>query len=574
MKTRYSLLLTIIVLLFAGWSCTEKDNLAPEGNWELSDPAIVSPAANSSIVLDETKPDSTIVFTWTGASSTAGFGVYYSVVIDTAGSTSFDTPILTVKSGNSGTALSASITFSQLNEAMSLAGYPADAESKVTWAVVASCLTKSSYLSGDLSVTRFKHEIIPTSLYVSGEATETGTDLSKAIPMRRLKDANGNGLNRYEAYTHLDKGKAFKFFSATSLPAHQYGGSDGNLVKSGTSIVAPDSAVYRISVDLDNNTYALQKIDKWSIVGGIIDGGWGGDEPLQYQGGGVWKGSINLVDKGGFVFRANGDWGYLLKHIVGTDNSLIMESEGNELGIAFEDDQSTLSGQCIFTLDLSADPYTYTIERDPNAVGPVTTPDHLYLLADGTIMKELTKDGDTFTSGTYLALQSSVTYTLNSASDGSGTSYALSGNVGASDNPTADKVAGTSDLSEGADGMTVEQDQAYMLNIDFSSAKASWYYYNLKLFHWSNWDTRDEIVMTYVHPYTFTVTADLKASSLMKFNSPWDIQFGADDPSALSGTMTNNGGDNFDNLTADGNYTATIVVSDDYQTGTYEFVKN
>ena len=574
MKTRYSLLLMAIALLFAGWSCTEKDNLAPEGNWDLSNPAIVSPSANSSIVLDETKPDSTIVFTWTGASSSAGFGVYYSVVIDTAGSTNFDTPILTVKSGSSGTALSASITFSQLNEAMSLAGYPADAESKVTWAVVASCLSKSTYSSGDLSVTRFVHEIIPTSLYVSGEATETGTDLSKAIPMRRLKDANGKGLNRYEAYTHLDKGKTFKFFSATSLPAHQYGGSDGNLVKSGTAIVAPDSAAYRISVDLDNNTYSLLKIDKWSVVGGIINGGWGGDEPLQYQGSGVWKGSINLLDKGGFVFRANGDWGYLLKHIVGTDNSLIMESEGNELGIAFEDDQSTLAGQCIFTLDLSSDPYTYTIERDPNAAGPVATPDHLYLLADGTMVKEFTKDGDTFTSGTYMALQSSVTYTLNSAPDGTGTSYALSGNVGASDNPTADKVAGTSDLSEGADGMTVEKDQAYMLNFDFSTARLSWYYYNMKLFHWSNWDTRDEFVMTYVHPYTFTVTADLKAGYLMKFNSPWDVQFGADDPSALSGTMTNNGGQNFDNLTADGNYTATIVVSDDYQTGTYQFVKN
>jgi hypothetical protein len=70
------------------------------------------------------------------------------------------------------------------------------------------------------------------------------------------------------------------------------------------------------------------------------------------------------------------------------------------------------------------------------------------------------------------------------------------------------------------------------------------------------------------------VTADLKAGYLMKFNSQWDVQFGADDPSALSGTMTNNGGQNFDNLTVDGNYTATIVVSDDYQTGTYQFVKN
>ena len=78
--------------------------------------------------------------------------------------------------------------------------------------------------------------------------------------------------------------------------------------------------------------------------------------------------------------------------------------------------------------------------------------------------------------------------------------------------------------------------------------------------------------MTYVHPYQFTLTEDLEAGYHMKFNSPWDIQFGADDPEAMSGTMTNNGGENFVNITNSGSYEVNIEVTDDYATGTYEFI--
>ena len=97
----------------------------------------------------------------------------------------------------------------------------------------------------------------------------------------------------------------------------------------------------------------------------------------------------------------------------------------------------------------------------------------------------------------------------------------------------------------------------------------------MKLFHWDEvgggWDARQELLMTYIHPYKYEVTGTLSAGYHSKFNSPWDVQFGTD-ATALSGTMTN-GGPNYAGIIQNGAYKATIVVSDDYGTAQYTFVK-
>ena len=97
------------------------------------------------------------------------------------------------------------------------------------------------------------------------------------------------------------------------------------------------------------------------------------------------------------------------------------------------------------------------------------------------------------------------------------------------------------------------------------------------MFHWDEinqkWDDRNEYLLTYVHPYKFKSTVALKTNFDMKFFSPWDNDFGGDNPSALSGGMTNKGGSNIRNITTDGNYLVNVEVTNDYATGTYEFVQ-
>ena len=79
--------------------------------------------------------------------------------------------------------------------------------------------------------------------------------------------------------------------------------------------------------------------------------------------------------------------------------------------------------------------------------------------------------------------------------------------------------------------------------------------------------------MTYSHPNTFTITTDLIAGSDSKFISPWDFDMGGDNPTELTGNLINGGGSNLVNINTDGTYTVTIVLEDDYQSGTYEFAQ-
>lgn len=573
MKKIYNLIVVMAALMM--WSCDE-ENLDPVGNWTLSEPELGAPAADVSVVLDENAPLDEQEFTWNAAVSSENYGVTY--VFRLTASDSPEEVLLQKKSSDNGKSTSVLLTNQEIDQALSGAGYDVGEVANVNWTVVANSLSKSTVVSRSISFTRFTTEALPTKLYLTGAATEAGEDVTNAIPMRALKDGDGSQTYVFELYTSLEAGKGFMFYSKLAENAIKYGGDNGLVDKDGPAIQVGESATYRITVDMNTETYSLLKIDKWSIVGNVIPGGWGGDEALIYQGGSVWSKSITLAAQDAeaprFIFRANGDWGYLLKRIQGTGNEIYMESQSAAAGVAIEDITIDELGKFIITLDLSGDTYTYDLEKDNSVDPPSETPANLFLLADGEVVKEFTKQDDKFMSEIYIALDDDKAYTLNSASDGSGTSYSLSDAIGATDSPDGDAVSGATSLLEGAADVAIARDQAYQLTIDFASASVSWKYYNIKLFHWSDWDSRDEFVMTYVDPHTFTVTADLQAGYAMKFNSPWDVQLGSDTPSALSGNLLTDGSEDLNCISESGNYTVTITTSEDYKTGTYEFVKN
>jgi len=571
---KINLLMSLLVLLFGVWACEENDNLEPIGNWELSAPAIKGPADNAAIILNEDAKTEAIRFEWGAAVSSKNYQVRYTFVLDSASNADFKTPILTMASDNAGKGLFVAPTAAQIDQALAAAGYEANTEVALKWAVIAKSLDVESVSAQNISIKRFETEAFPTQLFVSGTATEKGADLSQAIAMKALKNAEGNLTNVYELYTGLTSGGTLMFYSAQSSQGMTYGDASGQLATNGAAITAPGTGQYRITVDFNTNTYTFLKIDKWSVVGGNITGEWSGDEPLQYKGNSVWQGSINLLKEGGFVFRANGDWAYLLKRAIGTTNKLAMESQVPAGSI--EDIPSTGTGNHIFTLNLAADQYTYTIEKDNGATPPTTTvPTKLYLLSGSAVVAELVKDGNNFKSNVFLALQASKTYKLNTASDGTGTSYTMTTKIGETTTPDADAVTAAVDFGAGTSAIAVDRDQAYQLTLNFTTGKLTWKYYNLKLFHWDDagggWDARNEYLMTYKHPYTFEGDFALKGGFDIKFNSPWEVELGTS-ATALSGTLIQKG-DNYKGITQDGNYKTSIVVTNDYTSATYEFVK-
>lgn len=575
MKTKFltSVLYTFLVGLTI-ISCSIEDNLDEEGKWTLSEPIINVPSANAVVVLNELTPNETVTFEWERAVSSAGFGVTYEVVIDTTGTTDFSNPILAIRSGNQGKDNFLAITHSTIDLALAQSGFPANSEATVAYAVRATSLSKTSIATSTLKFFRFATETKPSQLFISGTATENNGSLSQAIAMRRLNNSSSSSSNVYEVYTRLEDGGTFKFFSERGLPAFQFGGANGAVVPFGEAITVSQAGEYRVQIDLDANTYDLLKIDFWSMVGSPISGGWGGDEPLVYQSGGIWKASINLVGTGGFAFRANGDWAYLLKRVVGSQNNLVMESQAPAQGLTVQDIPSNSLGRFFVTLDLSANQYTYTFEEDTTVVAPIATPQQLFLFENGMQIAEFSKNGDVFSITDFVPMQAGRNYTLNSSSNGLGTTYSINGRLANSNTPNADTVLGTLSLVASNASFTLDSDRGLRLTVDFSMPELKWQYYNFKLFHWQVWDTRSEFLMTYEHPNTYKITTPLVAGNDSKFISPWDFEMGTtSSPAANSGNLVNGGGANLLNITTNDTYQVTMVLQDDYQTATYTFTR-
>nr|WP_321406381.1 SusE domain-containing protein [uncultured Carboxylicivirga sp.] len=557
-------ILTALLAMILVWSCEEKSNLQPEGNWELSSPTTLPLNDNNSLVLDEEDPFGKIVFNWNEASSSENYGVYYTVFIDSLNATDASSPILSFKSLESGKSTSATLTNLELNDALYMAGFKAGEALELKWTVVANCLSKSTSAEDEMTITRYDDD----KLFIAGAATEAGDNISSAILMKRLFNGAGEKLKLYESYTELTSGDGFMVYNGRSQNAIAYGlDSEGKLVRDGEAITVDEDGVYQISIDFDAMSISFYKIDRLALIGSPLAGGWGSDEALTYQGMGVWQSDISFVGTGGYIIRANNNWEGIIKKVSGTVNEVVREDFGNAYGIGFEDFQQSEAGYYTVTLTLTGDEYSINLEKAPDQ--------RMYLIVNGTDSYEMSLIGEgTFKTKKYLALQTTDQLTVNTASDGSGTSYSITETIG---DGSGDKVSGSTALSESSSAFSVTLDQMYSITVDINNSELSWHYYTMKLFHWDDdadggWDARIESEMTYVHPYTFTVTADCYSTHESKFNSPWDISFGANNVSALSGTMTNQGGANFRNITTDGTYDITITVADDYSTGTYEFV--
>ncbi|WP_044205529.1 hypothetical protein [Flammeovirga sp. OC4] len=576
-------------LLALAFGCTTKSNMQPEGNWDLSAPTSILPQANATIELDEIFPSETVDFEWEAAVNTADYIITYSVVLVSDTSSSYDHPLLEVEADENGRGLTASVSYQEIDEALAKGCYEKGVASTLKWGIKANSLSRISYSSSPIQFKRFSTDPIPNEMYLFGAATEVGNVMADAIPMKAFKDADGN-TTFFETITSLTKDETFEFVSAQEEPALHYGMEDNKVKLCGSVVTAIESGVFRVALDLKNETLSLEKIDHIGIVGTPIEGEWGGDVALAYQGNGLFQDTVSLLKEGGFVLRIDGDWGRMYKQSPGTTN-LLYEPYADAAGLAKEDLQNANVGDYIVSFDFLGSAYTYTfeeVELDIPTPGPIEAPEALFLIpGDGSEVVELIKDGNVFTAPHYLALQASVNYTLNSASDGTGTSYSLLGQIGETETPDANNVKGAPYFMEGEGEITVARDQAYQLKVDFDAPKVEWQYYNILLFHWmdgTGWDDREEIPMTYEHPYTFKITdQNLTGGHDSKFNSPWDVEFGVsdaagstDDATAMSGSATNKASveegvnvANFKFITSDGTYSITLEVAKDYKIAAY-----
>jgi hypothetical protein len=127
-------------------------------------------------------------------------------------------------------------------------------------------------------------------------------------------------------------------------------GGDGTLETGGANIKVASKGFYYISVDLNNNTYKIEKQD-WSVLGSATTVGWENDINLKWNEDlGYLTANVELTE-GEIKFRANKAWNINLGD---TGKDGILDNNGDNIKI-------TKSGAYEIRVDLRKPDYSYEL---------------------------------------------------------------------------------------------------------------------------------------------------------------------------------------------------------------------
>lgn len=244
-------LLFVASLMLAFVGCD--DNMGDTDNRLAEVKTFLEPSDGKSVVL-EPSAASSLYFEWDYVAASQAGSVLYQVAFDKVDG-DFSNPVYTMYANNNGFNNYVTISHKQLNQIAGKVGIKPAETGSFKWTVFSSKgLNKvKAAAENTLTVTRLAgFEEIPVDVFVTGEASEGGSDLSKAHKMKAV--ASGE----FEVYTKLTAGKSFSFVDGTSGTPKVYHTADGLIKENGSSTVAADG-IYRITLDFNTGacTYTL-----------------------------------------------------------------------------------------------------------------------------------------------------------------------------------------------------------------------------------------------------------------------------------------------------------------------------
>lgn len=245
----------------------------------------------------EPATSASVVFEWDQAKAEDGALVMYEVAFDKQGG-DFSAPVYKIASDGNGVQNKLTLSHKDLNRIANFAGIKSLETGKLIWTVLASKGTnvKKAALSRTIEVERpAGFAEIPTEVYLTGDATEAGTNLSSAIKLK------STGAGTFEIYTSLKPG-TYNFVNKTSGTATSYQ-IQGSFIKEGGAVQSPATSgtqVYRIELDFNNAAVKINEITKvgfWFAPNNTLQA------ELTYAGGGVFQ-ALNVP----IVFKQE-SWG-------------------------------------------------------------------------------------------------------------------------------------------------------------------------------------------------------------------------------------------------------------------------
>ena len=240
--------------------------------------SIYEPADAKSVVL-QSSSSASLYFEWEPSLAEDGGAVLYEVVFDKTDG-DFSDPLAIIASDNNGAMNHATISHKTLNQIAASAGVESAETGTLKWTVYASkgIFPVKAQEDRTLTITRLAgFAEVPAQLYITGEATEVGGELSKAMQMKKVADGE------FEIYMQLTAGQSFQFVSSNAGTPTTYSLQGEKLVEGGTTTVN-ETGIYRYYVDFNAGSFTSKQVTKVSL---FLN--WSQREiELAYQGLGVW----------------------------------------------------------------------------------------------------------------------------------------------------------------------------------------------------------------------------------------------------------------------------------------------
>lgn len=254
---------------------------------------LFAPADNLFVKLAPTT-EASVVFEWEQSKAQDGTLVLYEVAFDKEGG-DFSSPVYKLVSDSRGLVNSLTLSHKDLNKIANLAGIPSLGLGKIKWTVLAS---KGINVQESEAVRTIEVERpagfaeIPADLYLTGDATEGGTDLADAIKFKQT----ASGV--FELYTSLHAG-SYTLVDRITDP-HKTFSIDGTQIKQDGSTTVTGDKVYRLRLDFNNaaaSVLEVSKVELWFAPDGQF---W---FDLPYVGNSAWEAAGESI-----VFKQEG-WG-------------------------------------------------------------------------------------------------------------------------------------------------------------------------------------------------------------------------------------------------------------------------
>jgi hypothetical protein len=236
--------LTIIASFFLAFASCQKDELS---NTKVTAVKTLYEPTNGKSVVLQSSASASLYFEWEPAKAEDSGMVLYEVAFDKEGG-DFTNPIYRMASDNNGGYNHATISHKQLNKIAAMAGIQSAATGKLIWTVFSSKGINDVKAAENrtIELTRLAgFAEVPVDVFVTGEGSEGGTDLSKASIMKST--ANGE----FEVYTKLTAGKTY-FFTDAKVGSPRKFYTDKGLLKEGTTgSTVSKTGIYRVKLDFN-----------------------------------------------------------------------------------------------------------------------------------------------------------------------------------------------------------------------------------------------------------------------------------------------------------------------------------